>query len=355
VVNIEDLDNLEKLNEIDQSGMLSAVAEMPEMLLKAGELSPQVPLPKIKKAKNILIAGMGGSAIAGDIVSGLLLGKAEIPIYVNRDYRVPAFVGSETLFFALSYSGETEETLSAVREAARAQARIVCVASGGKLNEMAESKSYPIYLIPSGYQPRAALPYLLIPVLKSLEELGIISGFQEELNKVVGLLQKLRGEYGVSKPLRGNPVKQLAKKLLGKIPLIFACRGSSEAAGLRLKTQLNENSKMTALFNLFPELNHNEIVNLSVLNRSEHNFSLIFLRDEGDHERTKKRMEITKSLIGVQLGGVNEIWSSGKSALERILSLIYFGDFLSGYLAILQGIDPTPVEVISRLKKELLR
>ena len=127
------------------------------------------------------------------------------------------------------------------------------------------------------------------------------------------------------------------------------------AAGLRLKTQFNENSKITALFNVFPELNHNEIVSLSVLNRSKHNFSLIFLRDEGDHERTKKRMEITKSLIGMQLGGVSEIWSSGKSAMERILSLIYFADFLSVYLAILQGIDPTPVEVIGRLKKELMR
>ena len=355
MVNIQDLDNLEKINEVDKSGMLSVVAETPEMLLKAYDRSQKTSLPKLKKIKQVVIAGMGGSAIAGDIVAGLLLDKAQVPVYVNRDYGIPSFVGSETLFFALSYSGDTEETLSAVKEAARAKAKIVCVASGGKLKELAESKLYPLYLIPSGYQPRAALPYLLVPVLRGLEELGIISSFQEELNKAVGTLQKLRGEYGASKPLRGNPVKQLAKKLLGKIPLIFAGQRSAAAAGLRLKTQFNENSKVTALFNVFPELNHNEIVNLSVLNRSEHNFSLIFLRDEGDHERTKKRMEITKSLIGMQLGGVSEIWSSGKAAMERNLSLIYFGDFLSVYLAFLQGIDPTPVEVIARLKKELMR
>jgi glucose/mannose-6-phosphate isomerase len=209
--------------------------------------------------------------------------------------------------------------------------------------------------LPAGYQPRAALPYLLIPVLKALEEIGAVAGVQDEIKRSADLLRKLRGEYGAERPLRSNPAKQLAKKLKDKIPVIFASRATTEAAGLRLKTQFNENSKVTALLSLFPELNHNEIVNLSTLKREEHNFSLILLRDEGDFERTKKRMEVTKSLLGTQLGGVNEIVAQGKSALERILSLIYFGDFLSVYLAILRDTDPTPVEVITRLKKELMR
>ncbi|MEE8637566.1 MAG: SIS domain-containing protein, partial [Candidatus Margulisiibacteriota bacterium] len=215
---IEDLDSLEKIKEVDISGMLSVVAETPEMLLKAQELLPNTALRKVKKIRQVVVAGMGGSAIAGDIAAGLFSGKIDLPLYVMRGYRLPAFVGKETLFFALSYSGNTEETLSAVKEAERCGAKIICIASGGKLKEIAEKNNHPAYLIPSGYESRAALPYLLMPILKSLEEAGIISGFREELNKSVELLRKLRGEYGEGRPLRGNPVKQLAKKLLGKIP-----------------------------------------------------------------------------------------------------------------------------------------
>lgn len=352
---LEDLDNLEKIKEIDGSGMLSVVEQTPEMFLEAYELSQKTSLRKIKKVREAVVAGMGGSAIAGNIVSDLLLGRSAVPIHVNRGYKLPAFAGKETLVFALSYSGNTEETLSAVKEANRCGAKVVCITSGGKLKEIAESNKYPIFLIPSGYEPRAALPYLLVPLLKSLEEIGIVSGLLDGIKKSVELLRKLRGEYGADKPLRANPVKQLAKKLLGRVPIIFASQGTTEAVGLRVKTQFNENSKVTALFNVFPELNHNEIVNLSALNREEHNFCLLFLRHEGDHERIKKRMEVTKSLIGMQLGGVNEIYAQGKSDLDRVLSLIYFGDFLSIYLAVLGGVDPTPVEVISRLKKELMR
>jgi glucose/mannose-6-phosphate isomerase len=325
------------------------------MLLHALELSRGTPLPKIKKIDQIVISGMGGSAIAGDIVSDLFFNKVKIPIFVNRNYRLPAFVNKETLFFALSYSGNTEEALSAVKEAAKCGATITCITSGGKLKEIAEANKYALYLIPPGYEPRAALPYLLVPILVVLEKIGFISGMKEELEGGADLLQKLQREYGATTPTRNNPVKQLAGKLIGRIPIIFAASGSSAAAGLRLKTQFNENSKVTAVFNLFPELNHNEIVNLSVLKREEHNFSLIFLRAEADLERIVKRMEITKSLIGSRLGGVNEVWAQGKTPLAKMLSLIYFGDLLSVYLAILRGIDPTPVEIITRLKKELAR
>ncbi len=351
----EVLENIEKIKEIDKGNMLAVVSDTPRMLLHALELSTGTPLSKIKKVDQIVISGMGGSAIAGDIVSDLLSNKTKIPIYVNRNYRLPAFVNKETLFFALSYSGNTEEVLSAVKEAAKCGATIICITSGGKLKEIAEMNKHTLYLIPSGYEPRAALPYLLVPILVVLEKIGTISGMKDELQGGADLLQKLQKEYGATSPTRNNPVKQLANKLVDKIPIVFAAAGSTESAGMRLKSQFNENSKVTAIFNLFPELNHNEIVNLSVLKREEHNFSLIFLRSEADPERIAKRMEITKSLIGSQLGGVNEVWAQGKTPLARLLSLIYFGDLLSVYLAILRGVDPTPIEVIARLKKELAR
>lgn len=355
MVKIEDLDNLERMREVDPSGMLGVVADTPEMLSAASTIASTVPLKNIKKVRQVVVAGMGGSAISGDIVAGLILGSAPLPVFVNRDYKLPAFVGRETAVFALSYSGNTEETLSAVKDAERSGASVVCVTSGGKLKETAEAKGYPAYLIPPGYQPRAAMPFLLVPLLKALDELGVVPGAQEQVDRAVDLLRKLRGRYGPEKTLRSNPAKLLAKKMVDKIPVIFGVQGTTAAAGLRIKTQLNENGKVTALYNSFPELNHNEIVNLSVLKRGEHNFCPIFLRDEGDPERVKKRIEITKSLIGTQLGGVNEVASQGKEPLERVLSLIYFGDLLSVYLAVLRGVDPTPVEIISRLKKELLR
>ncbi|MGB9612729.1 MAG: SIS domain-containing protein, partial [Candidatus Margulisiibacteriota bacterium] len=194
-----------------------------------------------------------------------------------------------------------------------------------------------------------------IPLLKILEVTEVIPAPGEEIKEAVNLLTKLKDEYGASKPLRTNLAKQMAKKLLGKTPIIFGTTGITGAVALRFKTQLNENSKVTALFNLFPELNHNEIVNLYGLKRDAHNFVWLIFRDEVEPERVKKRIEITKSLLVRQLGGCHEVFSQGKFSLAKVLSLIMFGDFLSVYLAVLQGIDPTPVEAIMRFKKEMLR
>lgn len=348
------LDNREKIIETDKSGMLKVALDMPQLFQQAQELSRKIKLPKMKTIKQMVISGMGGSAIAGDIIAGLFLNKLRIPIYVNRSYELPAFVGRETLFFALSYSGNTEETLKALKEAEERSASIIAVTSGGELKELAEKSRYPLYHIPSGYQPRAALPFLLVPLLSSLEKTGLISDLEKELEEAVLLLQKLKENYGPDRPTRTSPLKQLAKKLSARIPIIFAT-SQTAAAGLRLKTQFNENSKLTAFLSVFPELNHNEIVNLFALKREGHNFCLLCLRDERDSERIKKRIEITKSLVGTQTGGMNEIWSQGKSDLARIMSLIYFGDVLSVYVAVLRGVDPTPVEAVFRLKKELSR
>ncbi|MBU0672931.1 MAG: bifunctional phosphoglucose/phosphomannose isomerase, partial [Candidatus Margulisbacteria bacterium] len=258
---------MENIAEIDKQGMLETVANTPEMLLDALTLAPTGSLKKSKKVKQIVLVGMGGSAIAGNIISDLIWDKAQQPVFVNRGYKLPAFVSNETLVFVLSYSGNTEETLAAVKQASELNAKIICVTSGGKLKELAESKGYPLYLIPTGYQPRAALPYLLVPVLASLELLGFPSASRQQIETAAELLKKLRGEYGQPGQDRINPIEQLATKLVGKIPVILGVKGTSGAAGLRLKTQLNENSKTTALFNIFPELNHNEIVNLAAAER----------------------------------------------------------------------------------------
>ena len=196
---------------------------------------------------------------------------------------------------------------------------------------------------------------MLIPLLVSLEKFGLISGLDEELKEVQVVLKKLREEIGPDKATRTNLAKLLAKKMTGKMPVVFGAFGTTGSAALRLKTQLNENSKATAVLNVFPELNHNEIVNLSFLKKEEHSFYWIILRDEGDNERIKKRIEITKSLLSRQMGGATEIVSQGKSHLARLISLVFYADLLSVYLALAGGLDPTPVEIIARLKKEMVR
>lgn len=352
---LELLDDQEAISKIDTAGMLRTVGRLPEMIAEAERLTAYVSLPAPRRYSQVLVLGMGGSAIAGDLAADLFFKKSGAPIITSRHYCLPQYVASDTLVFALSYSGNTEETLAAVKEADKKGATIVCVTSGGKLKELAETKKYPFYLIPSGLQPRAALPYLFIPLIVGLGNLKVVPAMTEEMRESASLLQKLKEEFGPAKPARVNQVKQLAKKIAGKLPVIFGAAGTTGAAALRLKCQLNENGKITALLNVFPELNHNEIVNLGALKRESHNFSLVILRDEDDNERIKKRIEITKSLLVRQLGGVSEITSQGRSVLARLFSLVMFGDFLSVYAALLKETDPTPVEAIERLKKELTR
>ncbi len=351
----ERLDSSAEIKEIDRSGMLEVVAEQPRLLQGAFDLSSGVTLPKLKKLKQIMVVGMGGSAMAGDAAVGLYAKQLPIPISVVRDYQLPGSVDAGTLIFAISYSGDTEETLSAVAEGEKRGAKIIGICSGGKLRELADNQGYPYFLVPGQYQPRAALVNLLTPLLVGLAKLELIGDLSRDIQETVQVLQKLRNDYELIKVARNNPAKQLAKKFEGKTPVILGAVGLTAAAALRFKTQLNENSKVTALCNTFPELNHNELVNLFALKRTAHNFSLALLRDAGDSDRLKKRIEITKSLIGSQLGGITEITAEGKSPLARLLSLTYFADFVSVYLAILNGVDPTPVEAITKLKKELTR
>jgi len=352
--NIKNLDNNEAIKKLDKAAMLEAVAAWPEMLQAALGIVPLVAVRRAKQVKQVVISGMGGSAIAGNIVLDLYAHQLGYPLFVNRDYSLPAFVAKGTALLALSYSGNTEETLAAIKEAEGRGAQIIAITSGGKLKDLAVQAGWPLFVVPAGQQPRAALPYLLGCLLNALGQLGIIELDPQELSEVLLLLPRLREEYSVAKSYRVNPAKQLAHKLLGKLPVVLA-GGGYASAGLRLKTQLNENSKASALYNVFPELNHNEIVPWSGLKRSEHNFAVVLLRDKNDPARLQKRIDITKSLIGRELGGISEVWSQGKSSLARLLSLIFFGDLVSVYLAILKRLDPSPVAIIERLKRELSR
>ena len=352
---VEILDDPVKLKGIDKSGMLSKAYSLPDMLEEGWKLAQGSALKDLEGFENIIISGMGGSAMGGDILRSAFGEGLKIPVFVNRSYDVPGFLSDKTLFIAVSYSGNTEETLSAFNKAVNMKCKLASISSGGKLEALSKDLGIPHLKVPSGFPPRAALGYILPSLLYVLAMTKLVDGIEESLLESVKLLRILRDKYSINEAAKSNEVKQMARRILGKVPLIMSCVETTSSAGFRWKTQLSENGKVTSLHIDFPELNHNDLVNISFLKSGKHVFYAIILRDKFDSERMKKRIEITKSLVSGNLGGFNEVWTQGNSKLARILSLIMYGDFLSVYLAVLQDIDPTPVSVIEQLKKELSR
>jgi glucose/mannose-6-phosphate isomerase len=319
---------------------ISLVERFPEHIAAARLLGEGI---KVQGANKVVITAMGGSAISGNLLQAYCLSKApNLAIFVSKDYDIPSFVDSQTLVLAISYSGNTEETLSSFKAAIRKGAKVVVLTSGGRLRVQAEQQNRPMVLIPEGIQPRAALPYLFIAALNVLYGSGLIGNPADEITATVNSLRAASASYF-------ERARSLADKLSGKVPLIYA---SERMAGVayRWKTQLNENAKIHAFSHMFPELNHNELVAYTRLNA---NYYTIFIEDEADHRRVKERIKLTKELIGVKGVASTQLVIRGESALTRILSAVYIGDLTSVYLAKLTGVDPEPVAIIEDFKKQL--
>lgn len=313
-------------------------------------------VPDYQKAyRNILVTGLGGSAIGGDIVRCYAQNKARIPVIVNRDYDIPSFVNKDTLVLAVSYSGNTEETLSAYLQARAKGASIICVTSGGKLAAEASNHGYGIVRVPAGLVPRAATGYLFAPMALLLEKMGILLGVQAELEETVEVLKQRRELLNPRVTMPENAARMIAEEMKDAIPVIWGSTGLSEVAALRWKAQINENAKSPAYYNVFPELNHNEIVGFEVPEELLAQMVIVILKDENNNERIKKRMEVTSGLIKDKVKNVIEVNSIGTSSLARFYSLVYTGDYTSAYLALEYGINPTPVPVIDYLKAELAK
>lgn len=349
-----DIDDIAAVAAIDKAGMLDEMAGFADQCEQAVDMARHTEL-NIDPAgiTDILVLGMGGSGIAGDVCRVLFDDALNVPIQVNRHYRLPAYVGPATLVLAVSYSGNTEETLAALGEAVTRGARVVAVSSGGKISLIARDKGLPLIRIPAGLQPRAALGYLSLPPAVVLEKLGLVPALTEAVSEAVNLLRHQSARLRPEEPESSNPAKQLARRLHGRLPVIYGSEGVASLAAFRFKCQINENAKQPANWNLLPELDHNEITGWQCLEDISRRFHLIFLRDADEHPQVKKRVEVTRDLIIDRFCGTEEFWSSGASKLARLLSLVYLGDFTSAYLALLNGVDPSPVERIELLKKRL--
>jgi len=340
---------------IDSQNMLEAVGGLPGQVEEACRLAREAELPDKREIRNVVVAGLGGSAIGGDLLRGYAAGKLSVPVNVIRDYTLPQYVNDKTLLIATSYSGNTEETLSAFAEAERRGASIIVITTGGKLAEAARSLNVPAVIIPGGIAPRAATGFLFIPGVIILNRMGLVSGAEAEVSEAIEVLKDIKNEITNDVPLEKNQSKQVAGFLKDGIPVIWGASGTSEAAALRWKGQINENAKSPAYWNVFPELNHNEIVGFEAPKELLPKLRVVLLRDKNDHEQVKKRMEITKEIIEKAGAGVREVVSRGEGYIARVYSLIYPGDYASIYLALLNNIDPGPVKVIDYLKQALAR
>ncbi len=298
-----------------------------------------------RKLSNVLISGLGGSGIGGTIAAEVVALEARIPIATNNGYFIPGFVDDETLFLACSYSGNTEETVSAAGLAHEKGAKVVVISSGGKLKEMAESYHWDYIGIPGGQPPRASFGLSFPEVLYVLHAHEIISKkFEKELETSIELLDS--NEESVK-----AEALEITEKLYGKIPVIYAADGFGGVA-TRFRQQVNENSKMLCWHHVIPEMNHNELVGWRTKND---NLAVVLFRNESDYDRIQARMNINKGTFAEYTDTTVEIWSKGTSDLQRALYLIHIGDWVSFYLGEKRCVDITEVKVIDHLKGELAK
>jgi glucose/mannose-6-phosphate isomerase len=289
-----------------------------------------------------------------------------VPIVVNRNYSIPEFVNEDTLFIAASYSGNTEETLAAFKAAVEKRAKVMSISGGGELEASSCEAGVPHFSIPErGLQPRCAFGYLFVPMVIFLSSLGFIPDQSSDLDEAVELLSDAALKLRPSVPIRDNRAKQIAVALYDKLPVIYASQNHFDVVAMRWKGQFNENSKMMAFYNVIPEMNHNEIVGWGTPEDITRRCVVIILSDDAGREgeapaephfqKIRKRMDITRDLIALEGAQVIEVQSRGGSPLARSLYLIYIGDLTSYYLAILNGVDPTPVDRIGLLKFRLAK
>lgn len=346
------------MRQLDSSRMAHLLKNFPRQIGAAIRIGEAFGIPRMLRGniKKIVLTGMGGSAIGGDVIRSLASPVSAPLIWISRHYRLPPFVDSETLCIFSSYSGNTEETLAAFREGLKRRVRSVVITSGGELARLSERFSIPCIQIPAGFPPRLALGYSVFPLLKLLTKLRLWKWDSRGVKELLSLLETLgEAKYSPEIPYRSNPAKQLARALWGRFVAIYAGTELLDSAALRFRTQIEENAKAIASHHLFPEMNHNEILGWQFPEKVIAQGACVFLEDSEDHPRIRLRMKITKDLLTQRGVRVVEIRSQGKNRLARLFSVIYLGDWISFYLALLYRIDPTPVTVIESLKRRLAR
>ena len=323
---------------IDNENMKKILEDFPNQIREGYKLGEGTDVQE--PVESIAVAGMGGSALPDEILKCYL--DIEMPIHIIRNYKIRRHVNKKTLFVAISYSGNTEETINCLKEASRVGCPMLVIASGGKLMEMAESRGIDFIKIPRGIPPRNAYGYQFFALLRVLENSGFIENQKAYVDKTIMTLQNNIAT------IKSN-AKKIIQKLDKKIPIIYSAE-RNWAIAYKWKINFNENTKIHAFWNIFPELNHNEMMGFSHMFAD---FAVIIIRDDEDYHRIKKRMDITKKLIKQHDCNVVEVSLTGSSRMVKLFSAIYLGDWASYFLALEYETDPSPVEMVEELKKEM--
>jgi glucose/mannose-6-phosphate isomerase len=350
------LNELEEIKTVDKNNLIEIYLNFPDHIEEAIKIGESAELDEailnFPELSNIVISGIGGSAIGGDILNSWLLNKLSVPIIINRDYSIPSFSNENTLLIGVSYSGNTQETLDAVAKGLDQNCRIVCVTSGGKLERFCIENNLSVIKVPELLPPRSATGYLLTSLALILSRMNLID-VNAEFQNTIAALRKLRDNLKPEVPMDENPAKNLALSIKDTYPVIYAY-GYLLPIARRWKTQFNENSKILAGFDAFPECSHNDIVGWAEdEDYVKQQFSVIYLRTEDEPSNVRDQIEFTKQLLENKVHGIFEIKSPEGSRLYQMLYLMYLGDFVSLYLAVLRGVDPMPIEAIDNMKEAI--
>lgn len=324
--------------------MKNLVENFPNQLKEALQIAQSAKISAGKNIQNVLITGLGGSGIGGTIVSELAGKQSKVPVNVSKDYSIPAYVNENTLVIVSSYSGNTEETISAMEQAIAQKAQVACITSGGKIKELAEKNNFDLIVIPGGNPPRSCLGYSLVQLLHVLDAKQVlVFNYRKQIEEAIQLLTSKKAEIQ-------QEAQQYAQKLHKKLPVIY-CLGATEGVAVRFRQQINENSKMLGWHHVIPEMNHNELVGWTEKNED---LAVCVLRTSFDYERNIKRLGINKAVITKFTSTFFEIMGQGSTPLVQALYLIHLTDWVSCYIADLKGIDPVEVKIIDFLKSELV-
>lgn len=352
---LDDVSVVSQIKRLDRDDMLSRIVDLPNQCRDAWQLAQGLELAKtLRHVRQVVIVGMGGSAIGGDLVAGLVGEVCPVPVLTVRGYELPAYVDAHTLVIGSSYSGNTEETLAAIEEAWAQDAPVLAITTGGKLESWARERDLPALVYTYRAQPRAALGYSLCALLGLLDRLGLVQKQRALLDEAIETMQQAGQGWRVEQVVAKNVAKQIAGRLHGKIAVVYGA-GHLAAVARRWKTQINENSKGWAFWEELPELNHNAVVGYEKPTAIGAQTHVVMLNSDLYHPRVRRRAEITGELLSQADVSWEGVSAPGDSLLAQLLSTIHLGDYVSFYLGMLNEVDPTPVEPIARLKAALQR
>lgn len=353
-----DIDDIEAIERLDSQGVLGAIEAFADQCARGWELGIGARgLPSADGLEHVVVLGVGGSGFAGDIVRTIVEPRLPLPLRVIKGYApLPEWVGRNTLVLAASYSGNTEETLDAFAAAHERGARLVAVASGGDLADAAAAHDGALVAVPPGGQPRASLGYLALPLLAVLVRMEIVPDVRPDVDELLGVVGDVAAAGNRRVRLADNPAKQLARIVAGRIPVFYGGSGVGSAPAYRAKCDVNEYAKQPAFSNEIPEMGHNEIVGWNRLaGVTSKEFTALFLRDPGEDRRVAARMDVTRRLVRGYVADALEVWAEGESPAARVFHLVTLTQLAAIYAALLNGVDPGPVEAIDRLKAEMAK